>query len=99
MTVQTSTTLELNDVAGIEFECEMCHTKTVLPVANFKNPPIHCPFCEKSQQWFVPGSRDFSDLAAFGRAIQWFSGNEKPKGFVMRLHLSSASGRAVNDRA
>lgn len=78
MTVETNTTLQPSDISGIEFECDSCHTKTALPIAKFTNAPIHCPFCEKSPQWFVPGSRDFADVNAMGRAIQWFSGAEKP---------------------
>jgi hypothetical protein len=94
MTIETNTTLELGDVTAIEFECESCHTKTVLPVAKFKNAPIHCPFCKESPQWFIPGSRDFADVNVLGRVIQWFSSAEKPKGFVMRFHIMNPSASA-----
>lgn len=96
MVIETKTTLELSDVMAIEFECEVCHTRTALSIANFKNPPMHCPFCQDSPQWFIAGNRDYTDVVALGRVIQWFSSAEKPKGFIMRLHIMnpSASGRA-----
>jgi hypothetical protein len=101
MTVETKMTLELNDVTAIEFECNACHARTTLSITNFRNPPMHCSLCQNPQQWFIGGDRDYSDIVALGRVIQWFSGAERPKGFVMRLHITnpSASGRVASDRA
>ncbi len=90
MTIETRTTLELSDIRSVEFECANCHVKTTVPIDKFKQPPISCHGCE-SEQWFVPGSKDLSDLIHMVRSMGRFS--EVGKGlFIMRFDLADASG-------
>src|ERR1700733_2218206 len=94
MTVETHTTIDLNDVQAIEFECGNCHAKIAIPVANLKHPQITCMYCQDGKQWIIPGSRDYADLITFFRAFQWLAGEGRPKEFAMRLRVSDGSHAA-----
>lgn len=99
MTIETKTTIELQDVNAIEFECKECGSKITLSFDKFKQPPTRCSVCERGNQWLIPGDRNFADLMTLGRVIQWFHGQEKPQRFTLRLCLASSDDRASNDRA
>ena len=88
MTVETRTTIEFSDIKSIEFECANCHTKTAVPIDKFKQPPISCHGCD-SQQWFIPGSKDLSDLMQMVGSMGRFSGIGKVL-FTMRFDITNA---------
>jgi hypothetical protein len=87
MTIETRTTIGINDITAIEFECAKCHTKIAYPVAHLFNAPLRCGTCEESQQWLIPDSDDWKDLKQLGLIIQRFS---KPNNqiFFLRLEIT-----------
>lgn len=95
MTIETSTSIELSDIAAVEFQCAVCRAKTVIPVGSFKDAPTHCSSCweQNRKQWLVPGSQDFHDIRMLAQTIQLFSGPQAPAGFQFRLHLKQLASQ------
>ncbi len=85
MMIETKTTFQLADVKAIELECANCGAQSVIPLAQFTNPPIRCTVCDSSQ-WLVPGSDDFRDLVQLVRTMERFS-QSNGKLFRLRFQL------------
>jgi hypothetical protein len=84
MTVETRTTIQLSDIANVEFECRKCGSKTVWPIGVAKSPPIKC-HCEE-QQWMVHGGDQFMSIARLLQLIQKV-GEAQNEPFIMRFGL------------
>jgi hypothetical protein len=96
MTVETKTTVQLSDIASIEFECNNCHRIISTPLLAAKNPQTECE-CS-SQQWMTVGGDTYRQLTQLIILVQQFSGSRNEP-FTMRFGLkSSASDRASGGR-
>jgi hypothetical protein len=92
MTIEMRATLEFKDIRGIEFECGVCHSKILIPIDKFKEPPIRCFICgEKGAQWFVLGSQDFQDVQNIIRNLLRFL-DRSSDGFHMRFDIAAPKG-------
>jgi len=87
MTIETKTTIQLNDICTVEFECKKCHSQTVWPIGIAKSPPIKC-HCDE-QQWMVHGGDQFMALSRLLQLIQRVS-EAKNEPFIMRFGLSAS---------
>ena len=91
MTIETKTTIQLNDVKAVEFECKNCHRITIVPIQVAKSIPISCQ-CESPHWMSVNGEmhqgliRLMELLGRFGEA------NREP--FSSRFVIDGTSGRA-----
>jgi hypothetical protein len=83
MTLETVTTMQLQDVIAVEFECRGCGTKIVLRLSENVVVPLACNQCPSSR-WFLQDGRDKQDLENFLRELRSYSGNAH---YNLRFHV------------
>lgn len=86
MTIETITSIELKDIAAVEFECGTCHTKIIYPIEKFLHPAAACNVCQPQKQFVIHGSSEFADYIKLGELIRRFSKTD-PNLFRMRFEL------------
>jgi hypothetical protein len=87
MTSEQRTYVQAADIAEIEFECVSCSSRTSVPIASFKEPPIRCNVCNKQGQWLVPGSPEFMNIIDFVRSLKDFAAPEANGGQRFNLRF------------
>lgn len=96
MTVETRTTIQLSDVATIEFECGECSRVVSIPLLAARNPQTGCE-CSHNQ-WMTIGGDTYRQLGQLILMMQQFSGSRNEP-FKMRFGLkSSISDRVSSDK-
>jgi hypothetical protein len=83
MTRETRTTIELGDIAAIEFECTQCHSRTTRLLDKWNQSPASCGNC--GEQWMLTHSGDFKSIDTLANLIRTFSSHAMP--FTMRLEI------------
>ena len=87
MTIETKTTIQVNDVLTVEFECANCHAITSWPVTVAKNPPTQC-YCGKGQ-WMVHGGPEYAAITDLIALLQQFRKAANPM-YIMRFGLAAS---------
>jgi hypothetical protein len=96
MTVETKTTIALDDITTVEFECKNCHTVTAYQIGAFRSPPIGCGCREgREGQWMTFGGDTYTAIANVADLMRRLAA-AKNEPFVMRFGLK---GVPVSDRA
>lgn len=89
MTVKTVTTIELKDIALVEFECKGCQTRVSYPLDKFTHPVTACKVCKDQRQFIVHGSSEYAEWTKFAELLKRFA--QENSNFTFRLELASAS--------
>jgi hypothetical protein len=87
MTTKTTTSIELQDIKAIEFECATCHMKVAYPIDKYSHPMAACNVCHPPKQFIVANSQEARDLNMLGDLIRRLS--QMNTGLIVRLEISN----------
>jgi len=70
MTIETRSTIDLDDITAIEYECAKCRCKTIRALDDNHRIPAMCGNC--SAVWMTDGSREHKELSTFVADLREF---------------------------
>lgn len=94
MTIETKTTIQLSDIATVEFECKQCHSISAWPLKIATAPPLRCHCTD--QQWMIGGGETYEGIKRLIGAIQRFT-ELTSEPFIMRFGLAP-SGHVSDEK-
>ena len=94
MTTETRTTIELQDITAVEFECKQCGTKTTRKLDNALVIPVTCDNCR--DQWVIGNSDEFHQLTAFFQQFKHYAGDKFK--YRLRLQITPSVSQTSTDR-
>lgn len=91
MTSEIRTSVEFQDVTGLEFECPKCHAKVLHPFHRGQNRKkiSHCPIC--GENWYIT-QRPTDALDQIAAFIATFDALSAHKDIFAKIRLSVAEG-------
>ncbi len=91
MTVEQRTFIAPSDIAGIEYECEHCHSRHLVPIAKFDRVLGRCPNCQQELiRTLHADSSKPSDAAALHAFVVALTDIQN-RGLVLRLEILGAA--------
>ncbi len=90
MTIETRGTIELKDIAAVEYECSKCHAKTIRPLKQeTSNVPGICANCQ--QIWFTDGRQETAEFRQFLWLLERYKSSPLP--FILKFEVSGLGDR------
>jgi hypothetical protein len=89
MTVETKTTIQLNDITTIDFECGKCHMITSCPIQSAQHPQAACA-CSPQEQWMPYAGDTYRELSKLIELIKRFGGSAKEP-YTLRFGIKNES--------
>jgi hypothetical protein len=85
MTIETRSTIDLDDITAIEYECSKCHCKTIRALDDKHRVPAVCGNC--SRVWMTDGSREHQELTSFIAGLREFRRSSVNQDVRIRLEV------------
>lgn len=91
MTAEIRTTVYLTELKSVEFECNDCHSRVVVPLSDDAFVPSGCPSptC-KNQNWYTVGSLEHRELKAIIDSIRRYQSSQN---YSMRFEVQSLNNQ------
>ena len=99
ITVETRSTIGLQDITAIEYECTNCHSKTLRLLDDKHNIPMRCGNCPSL--WFAENSSEHRDLQLLVSVLRDFPRSSVNAHVAIKLEirdLPKISGRASSEK-
>ena len=85
MTIETRSTIGLDDIVALEYECKNCKSKSVRLLDERHKIPAGCANC--GHQWLADGSQEHQDLTLFLNVLKTFPRSSVNKHVMVKLEL------------
>ena len=86
MTFETRTTINLEDIRAIEYECTKCHSRSVRLLDDKHTVASGCNNC--NNRWLADGSQEHEDLKTLLNVLRNFRKSSVNTHVTIRLDIS-----------